>query len=155
MSTPTPVPHALSFHNNPYTCGNFRVEIDGIAASSFSEVSGLEATIDVIEYRAGDDKLYTERKLPGLHKYTNITLKRGFTQDTSLWNWINNAMTGNLTRANMAIILLDQTDNPVMTWNVRNAWPCKWTGPVLSAKCGEVAIETLEITHEGLDLSAN
>jgi phage tail-like protein len=154
MSTPTPVPHALSLHNSPYTRGNFRVEIDGIASSSFSELSGLEATIDVVEYRAGDDKTNAERKLPGLHKYTNITLKRGLTNDTSLWNWIKGAMDGSPTRANMAIILLDQADNPVVRWNVRNAWPCKWSGPILSAGCSEVAIETLEITHEGLDFSA-
>ncbi|HEY1985479.1 MAG TPA: phage tail protein [Terracidiphilus sp.] len=154
MSTPTPVPRASTVHT-PYTCGNFRVEIDGIAASSFSEVSGLEASIDVVEYRAGDAKLNAEQKLPGLHKYNNITLKRGLTQDTSLWNWINSAMSGVLNRANVAIILLDQADNPVLTWRVRNAWPCKWSGPVLSAQCSEVAIETLELTHEGIDLSAS
>ncbi len=154
MSSPAPVPPILAVHT-PCTCGNFRVEIDGITASSFSEVSGLEASVDVIEYRAGDAKLNSEQKLPGLNKFTNITLKRGLTKDTSLWNWIKSAMAGNLTRANMAIILLDQSDNPVLTWLVRNAWPCKWSGPVLSAQSSEVAIETLEISHEGLDLAVD
>lgn len=153
MSTPTPVSSPTSTPRDPYTCGNFRVEIAGIASTSFSEVSGLETTIDVIEYRAGDARLNAEQKLPGLHKYANITLKRGLTQDTSLWNWIKGVMSGSLTRLNMSIILLDQADAEVIRWNVRNAWPCRWTGPTLSASCNEVAIETLEITHEGLDLS--
>jgi phage tail-like protein len=151
MSSPTPA----STFNTPFTCGNFRVEIDGITASSFSEVSGLEASIEVVEYRAGDAKLNTEQKLPGLNKFSNITLKRGLTKDTSLWNWIKSAMAGSVNRANMAIIFLDQADNPVLTWQVRNAWPCKWSGPVLSAQSSEVAIETLEICHEGLDLTAD
>jgi phage tail-like protein len=93
---------------DPFLIGNFRVNIDNVAATSFSEVIGLEAALDVVEYRAGDSLEPTVRKLPGLRKYTNITLKRGFTPDASLWNWINNALTGNVVRANVAITLLDR-----------------------------------------------
>jgi phage tail-like protein len=92
MSSATP--KAATGRANPFTTGNFVVEIQGITATSFSEVSGLETSIDVVDYRAGDAKLNTEQKLPGLYKTSDVTLKRGLTQDTSLWNWINTAMTG-------------------------------------------------------------
>ncbi len=153
MSSPAPAPRSATAPGNPFPSGNFRVEIQGITAASFSEVCGLEASIDVIDYRAGDSRVNTDRKLPGLNKFTNITLKRGITQDTSLWDWFNSGLAGNVFRADMIIILLDQADNPVVLWRVRNAWPCKWVGPQLTAKCSDVAIETLEICHEGLELA--
>jgi len=74
--------------------------------------------------------------------------------DTSLWNWIDSALKGNVVRAAMKITLLDQAENPVWSWNIRQAWPCKWTGPVLVAKSSDVAIETLEICHEGFEMAA-
>jgi phage tail-like protein len=92
------------------------------------------------------------QKLPGLNRYTNVTLKRGLTADLSLWNWIKSALQGTVVRASVAIILLDQSDNPVLTWQLKNAWPCRWSGPSLVAGSSEVAIETLEICHEGLEL---
>ena len=139
---------------DPFQTGNFLVEIDGIASSSFSEVSGLEASIEVIDYRAGDLKENTPQKLPGLNRFTNITLKRGLTQDLSLWNWINSGLTGTLERAAVSITLLDQADKPVLIWRLRNAWPCRWSGPTLNGSCAEVAVETLEICHEGLQLQS-
>ena len=150
-----PAPAPPSGRNDPFTVGNFRVEIQGITASSFSEVRGLEVSIDVVDYRPGDAKLNTEQKLPGLHKVSDITLKRGLTRDLSLWNWINNALNGNITRAPVVITLLDQADNAVLSWRLRNAWPRKWCGPVLNAGSSEVAIEELELAHEGLELSAS
>jgi phage tail-like protein len=151
MSSGTP--QAAASRTSPFTTGNFVVEIQGITATSFSEVSGLETSIDVVEYRAGDAKLNTEQKLPGLYKTSDVTLKRGLTQDTSLWNWINSAMAGNVFRTSVAIKLLDQADNVVLVWKLRNAWPRKWSGPVLSAGLSDVAMETLEICHEGLELA--
>ncbi len=151
MSSATP--KAATGRANPFTTGNFVVEIQGITATSFSEVSGLETSIDVVDYRAGDAKLNTEQKLPGLYKTSDVTLKRGLTQDTSLWNWINTALTGNVFRTSVVIKLLDQADNVVLTWRLRNAWPCKWSGPVLTAGSSDVAIETLQICHEGLELA--
>ena len=136
---------------DPYLVDNFRVEIQGITkATSFSEVYGLEAAIDVVDYRAGDDLPNAVRKLPGLNKYTNVTLKRGLTSDTSLWTWILSALNGKVQRAIVLITLLDQADNPVWQWKLGNAWPCRWTGPVLKAECSEVAIESLEICYESL-----
>lgn len=141
--------------NDPFTSGNFRVEIQGITATSFSEVSGLEVLIEVVEYRAGDAKVNTEQKLPGLYKTTDVTLKRGLTRDLSLWNWISSAMAGNVNRTNVLITLLDQADNPVLAWRLRNAWPCKWTGPALNAGSSDVAMEELVLCHEGLELTAS
>jgi phage tail-like protein len=139
---------------DPLQAGNFLVSIQGITASVFSEVSGLEASIEVVDYRTGDLKENTAQKLPGLNRYSNITLKRGLTQDLSLWAWIDNALKGTLNRASISITLLDHADNPVLTWELKNAWPCRWSGPALVANSGEVAIETLEICHEGLELVA-
>lgn len=146
MPTPTRV--------DPYLAGNFRVEIDGIGALSFSEVSGLDVSIEVIDYREGNEPGNGVRKLAGLSKCPDITLKRGVIGDLSLWNWINRALTGNVQRTTVAITLLDAADNPIWTWTLKNAWPCRWTGPSLVASSSEIAIESLEICHEGLALVA-
>lgn len=107
---------------DPYLVDNFRVEIQGVTkATSFSEVYGLEAAIDVVDYRAGDDLPNAVRKLPGLNKYTNVTLKRGLTSDISLWTWILSALNGRVQRATVVITLLDQADNPVWQWRLGNA----------------------------------
>jgi len=137
--------------NDPFGAFNFLVEIDGVTTTSFSEVSGLDAEIEPIEYRTGDEDT-TVRKIPGLRKYSNITLKRGFTTDLSLWNWMKQGLGGKVMRANMSITLLDGARQPVLRWNVREAWPCKWEGPDLNAKGNDIAIETLEICHEGIEL---
>jgi phage tail-like protein len=136
---------------DPFLSGNFLVEISGITASAFSEVSGLDASIDVIDYRTGDSAENTPQKLPGLNRCSNVTLKRGFTSDISLWNWINSALTGSVVRATVQITLRDQVDNPVWMWQLRNAWPCRWSDPLLVANSSDVAIETLEIAHERLE----
>lgn len=135
---------------DPYGAFRFLVEIDGIVAAGFSECSGLTAEIDIIEYREGGDPT-TARKIPGLRKYTSIVLKRGLTNDKSLWNWFKNVLDGNVQRANGSIVLLDASGNEVARWNFHNGWPSKWEGPTLNAKANEVAIETLEISHEGFE----
>lgn len=146
------MPKAANTPSDPLGRFNFLLEIDGITAAAFSEVSGLSCEVDVIEYREGGEKAGTVRKIPGLRKYTNITLKRGMTSDKSLWNWFNSVATGNVQRANGSIVLLDSTRQPVLRWNFRNGWPRKWEGPALNARSSDVAIETLEIAHEGLEL---
>lgn len=137
---------------DPFTIGRFLVSIDGITAGAFSEVSGLEASVDVVDYRPGNSNVSSDQKLPGLSRYSNITLKRGFTSDLSLWNWFNGIVSGNVVRRNIGITLLDSTEKPVLTWRVRNGWPTKWSGPVLNAASSDVAIESLEVVHEGIDL---
>lgn len=140
---------AQSQRNDPYKAFNFLVEIDNVARAAFSEVSGLESETAVIEYRTGSE--HVMRKLPGLTKFGNITLRRGVTQDRELWDWRQAIIEGNPDRRNGSIILLDDQRNPVVRWNFRNGWPCKWEGPALNAKANEVAIEMLEIAHEGLE----
>jgi phage tail-like protein len=139
-----------SQRNDPYKSFNFIVEIDGIARAAFSEVSGLESETAVIEYRSGQD--FVTRKLPGRTRYANIVLRHGITKDHELWDWRKNIVEGNPDRRNGSIKLLDDALAEVLRWNFRDGWICKWVGPTLNAKSNEVAIETIEIAHEGLEL---
>lgn len=146
--------------DDPYAGYNFEVTIFGIsnegksAKGSFAEVSGLEVAIDPIEYRNGSEDI-TVRKIRGLKKYTNITLKRGIIGDISFWKWVLKGMNGKVSPTSGAIILLDEDRKEVMRWNFAKAWPCKWTGPGLNAKNNEIAMETLEICHEGLSIDGD
>jgi phage tail-like protein len=143
--------------DDPYSALNFQVVIAGVfddgqaIRGSFAEVSGLDVEISPIEYRNGSEDI-TVRKIPGLKKFSNITLKRGVIGDLAFWTWIKSVLDGNVQRADGTITLLDESRQPVMQWKFRRAWPCKWTGPTLNAKNNEVAIETLEICHEGLQV---
>jgi phage tail-like protein len=138
--------------HDPYKAFNFRVEIDGVARAAFREVGGLESETAVIEYRAGGEPT-TVRKLPGLTKYANIVLRRGITQDAELWNWRQTVVQGNVDRRNGSVILLDDDGTEVLRWNFFHGWIAKWEGPALNAQANEVAIETIEIAHEGLELA--
>jgi phage tail-like protein len=140
---------------DPYANFSFVVEIDGIADgssihSAFSEVSGLGVEIIPIEYRSGADNRI--RKIPGLRKFSNVTLKRGITGDTALWAWLKATTDGEPTAANVTIRLLDQRRDPVMSWRLWSAWPCRWTGPTLNGSGNEIAVESLELCHEGITL---
>lgn len=139
--------------NDPYGQFNFLIEIDGVVKGGFSEASGLTTDTNIIEYREGAEQHGTTRKLPGLIKYTNIVLKRGWTKDPSLWTWRKKVIDGKTQRTSGTIVLLDEARNPALKWNFREGWPSKWEGPALNAKTSEVAIETLEIAHEGLELA--
>lgn len=144
---------ATGDRNDPFSQFNFVIEIDDIAVGAFSEVSGLDMETDPIEYREGNEDI-TVRKLPGLRKYTNITLKRGFTKDTSLYDWRKTVMDGKTERKSGSIVLLNEAREEALRWNFREGWPCKLQGPPLNAKTNEVSIETLEICHEGLEFEA-
>jgi phage tail-like protein len=137
---------------DPYAQFNFLVEIDGVARAGFTEVGGLSTEQDIIEYREGSNAP-TVSKLPGLSKFMNISLKRGFTQDFDLWNWRKTTLDGATERRAGTIVLLDEGRNPVLRWNFREGWICKWEGPALNATTNEAAIESLEICHEGLELA--
>ena len=90
------------------------------------------------------------RKLPGLTKVSPITLKRGITDSSELWNWRQTVVNGRAERRNCSIVLLDDTGSEVLRWNVREAWPSKWTGPALNSTGNAIAVESLELTHEEL-----
>jgi phage tail-like protein len=139
--------------NDPYGQFNFQIEISGIVVGGFSEVSGLTTDSNMIEYRDGNEKFGTVRKLPGLIKYSNIVLKRGWTRDRSLWEWRKKVLDGKTSRTHGSIVLLDESRTVALRWNFREGWPSKWEGPGLNGKTSEVAIEMLEIAHEGLELA--
>jgi phage tail-like protein len=138
--------------NDPYAQFNFLIEIDGVTRGGFSEASGLTTDSNIIEYREGNEQHGTVRKLPGLIKYNNIVLKRGWTQDKSLWEWRKKVIDGETQRTTGTITLLDEARKPALRWNFREGWPSKWEGPAMNGKTSEVAIETMEIAHEGLEL---
>lgn len=138
--------------DNPYLNFNFLVDIGVGDGLGFSEVELPSGEIEVIEYREGADKSSTARKLPGRARYANVTLKRGITGRTDLFEWWKSVRDGQLTRRNVAITLLDEQRQPVLRWLLRNAWPVKIEGAALNATGNEVAIESLELAHEGLEI---
>ncbi|HXI24703.1 MAG TPA: phage tail protein [Pyrinomonadaceae bacterium] len=141
---------ATGTRTDPYGGYNFLVEIDGITQAGFQEVSGLDSTTDPMDYREGNDPNHP-RKLPGLHKFSPITLKRGITDSDELWKWRATVVNGKIVRKNGSIILLDDRGQEKLRWNFFDAWPSKWTGPSLNAASTAVAVETLEITHESME----
>lgn len=140
--------------DDPYGAFNFIVEIDGVARAGFSEVSGIMAENDAIDYREGADVHLNVRKLPGMLKYGPVTAKRGFTQDLSLWQWRLKVMEGNIERKNVDISLRNESQQVVLIWRFFDAWPSKWMGPAMNAKTSEVAIEQLDFVHERLEVIA-
>ncbi|TVR60015.1 MAG: phage tail protein [Gemmatimonadales bacterium] len=138
--------------DNPYAQFNFLVEIDGLSVAGFSEVSGLTTEQDIIEYREGSDT-QTVRKIPGLRKYGNITLKRGFTQNRELWEWRKSTIDGVTERKSGAIILLDEARNEALRWQFAEGWISKWEGPALNATANEAAIESMEVAVEDIRLA--
>lgn len=132
----------------PFSNFQYVVEIDGSAQAGFSEVLGISAEVEPIEYREGGDKGFT-RKIPGIVKFPNVVLKRGIV-DAALWQWMKTVLTGATQKAQVIILLLDEAKQPVARFGLRNAWPRKWEGPSLKAKGNDIAIECLEIVHEEL-----
>uniref|UniRef100_UPI004048C750 phage tail protein n=1 Tax=Roseivirga sp. TaxID=1964215 RepID=UPI004048C750 len=122
----------------------------------FQEVSGLEAENQVIEYRASNSPQFSTIKMPSIAKYDNVTLKRGvFVKDNNFWNWYNQIKMNMIKRQTVTIKLLDEGGNPTMTWTLNNAWPTKITGTDLKSDGNEVAVDTIEIAHEGLTVAVN
>lgn len=150
------VPGETMENKDPYKNFNFKIEIDGIGeggktvAGSFTEASGLSLETTPIEYRSGCEDV-TVRKIPGIKKFGNITLKRGFIHDIAFWKWIETAVDGTVKRKAGSIKLLDENGKPAGQFIFKSAWPCKWSGPALDSRDGEMAIEVLEIAHEGLE----
>jgi phage tail-like protein len=136
---------------DPYAAFNFLVEIDNVTVAGFSECSGINTETDAIEYRTGDTDI-TVTKLPGLKKFGNITLKRGFTASKELWEWRKKVLDGKTERQSGSIVLQNEARQEALRWTFREGWPRKWEGPTFNAKTNEVAIETLEIVCEGIAL---
>ena len=138
---------------DPFASFNFLLEIDAVSRAGFNECTGLNGEADVIEYREGNETPLTQRKQPGLFKYGNITLKHGISSDTDLFDWIKKGIDGDVERQEtMSIVLLNEKRDEVKRWNLSHAWPCKWTGPDLKAGASEIAFESIEICHEGVEV---
>jgi phage tail-like protein len=134
--------------SDPYHGFNFLVEIDGITEAGFQECSGLDSSTDATDYREGSDPNHV-RKLPGLNKFSPIVLKRGVTDSDQLWQWRQIVVDGRSdARRNISIVLMNETRQEKKRWNLRRAWPSKYTAPTFNATSNDVAVETLEITHE-------
>ncbi|OXM85048.1 phage tail protein [Paenibacillus rigui] len=134
---------------DPYRNFRFRIEVEGIQQAGFSEVSGFDASISVIEYREGNE-ITTARKLPGLSKYGNITLKWGVTDSMDMYNWMSESLQGKIQRKTVTIIAINEEGTDVATWQVIEAWPIKYTAPNFNGTGNEVAIELMELAHEGM-----
>jgi len=138
--------------NDPYSAFNFKVEIDGVTVAGFAECSGLNNETDVIEYRNGDEDIRV-RKIPGLKKFTNITFKRGFTDSKELWDWRKKVLDGKTERKSGTVVLLNEAREDALRWNFTEAWPVKLEGPSFNAKSSDMAIETLEIAVEDIQMA--
>lgn len=142
----------------PYRVFRYRVEIEGLSRAGFSEVSGMNLSTDVVEYREGDDLRNTPRKLQGLTKFGNVTFRWGLTDDSDFLEWIysvaptNQAPPTGIQRKNITVTLIDDAGNDGPQWQLINCWPTGYNVPDLNGLGGEVAISSLEICHEGLEL---
>src|SRR6266852_3923705 len=143
---------ATAERKDPYRAFNFQLQIDGVPLGAFSEVSGLTADGDSVDYREGTDLQPNVRKLACLRKFPNIVCKRGKTHDNSLWSWYNNIVNGQADRRNVTIVLMNEARQPVLRWHAENAWVNKIEGPALKASGNEVAMESVELVHEGLTI---
>ena len=121
---------------------------------SFQEVSGLQVEVEELKYRAGDSKSFGVMKMPGMMKVGNVTMKKGvYKGDNKFWDWFNEIKMNTIKRKPVTISLLDETGAPTMVWTLLNAFPLKITSTDLKAEGNEVAIETIEIAHEGLTIA--
>jgi phage tail-like protein len=138
---------------DPYHALRFRIEIDGLQRGGFREASGLDATNEVVQYREGNEADLTVHKLPGLTTYSNIVLKGGLTDDHTFYDWKQTTVKGKTERKNGSIILLDDAGDEKIRWNFHRGWITKWSGPAFNATSNDVAIESIEIAHEGVVLA--
>jgi len=133
----------------------FRFEVKWDATvMHFQEVSGLDVETQPIEYRSGDSPVFSTIKMPGIKKYGNVTLKKGFVPNNSQFlEWFNQIKLNTVKRTTVTITLQDESGAPTMTWTLSNAWPTKVSSTDLKSESNDVAIETIEIAHEGLTIS--
>lgn len=151
-----------TFRENPYGAFNYIVALggsqgdgaEGSIIGGFSDVSGLGTDISYSDYRNGNERFNTTRKVPNTHKVDDVTLKRGLVGSDDLFAWMKTVRDGTADPRQVTITLLDEGRNTVATFRLRNAQPKKWSGPTLAAKGGgEVAMEELHLVHEGIEYS--
>ncbi|MFT3795831.1 phage tail protein [Flavobacterium sp.] len=135
----------------------FRFEVDlgtELKSVAFQEISGLDAEMQIIEYRKSNSPLFSTEKMPGITKYGNVTMKRGvFKSDNTFWDWQAQISMNTIKRRVIVIRLLDEKGKVTMQWTLNNAWPTKITGTDLKSDGNEVAVDTIEIAHEQLTVT--
>jgi phage tail-like protein len=140
---------SLAQRNDPFQGFNFEVQVTGVLVGGFSEVSGLESNTEFEEYKEGGVN-YFAHKLPTITKYGTLVLRRGITDSTELYNWYQNVVIGIIDLQQIDVVLVDNQKNELKRWTFQKAFPVKWTGPDLKAETNSIAIESLEIAHQGL-----
>ncbi|MFL5256241.1 MAG: phage tail protein [Rhodopila sp.] len=141
---------ATDARNDPYRGFNFVVDFGDQTIAAFTEVSGLTGDGDAVDYREGTEKTNNVRKLVGLRKFPNVMLKRGYTRNNKLWLWYVNIANGTPDRRDGTITLLDEARTPVLRWKISAAWVNNIKGPDMKASANDVALESVELCHEGL-----
>lgn len=132
----------------------FMVDWGSTTNIPFQEVSGLDIEAQPIEYRHGNNPVFSEISMPGIVKNSNVTMKKGvFAKDNAFWDWYVKIKMNTIERQNVVIKLLDEGGNPTMTWTLTNAWPTKISSTDLKSDGSEVAVESIEIAHEGLTIA--
>jgi phage tail-like protein len=144
--------------DDPYGNFNFLVHLGdgaggdpGTVIGGFSEVSGLGMEVCVVEYRNGNEKPNTVRRIAGITRFSDVVLRRGVIGSGDLLEWLQRVSAGHREARTVTITLLDESQQPVVTWRLRKAQPRRWVGPALAATGGDVAIEELVLVHEGLE----
>ena len=136
----------------PLPVFHFSVEWGGQTAA-VAEVTGLNWEAQVIEYRDGLSPEFSTIKMSGLMKYSNVTLKKAvFAGDGEFFQWFNQVKMNKPERRDVNISLLNEEHEPVMSWRIVNAWPTKITSPDLKGSGNEVALESVELAHEGITI---
>jgi phage tail-like protein len=141
---------AVGERSDPYFSFRFLVEIDSLVVGGFSDVSGLQVEVETEDYQEGGVNEYVH-KLPKSARYTNLVLKRGITDSDNLWKWQQEVVNGKIGRKNGRIVLLDSEGNEKWQWRFKEAYPVRWVGPDFKADGSSVAIETLELVHNGIE----
>jgi len=153
---------AVLREQTPYGVFNFLVALggdqgtgeEGQIVGGFSDASGLGVDVSYSEYRNGNERVNTARKVPNTHKLDDVTLKRGLVGSLDMFAWLKGVRDGVADPRDVTITLLDEARNSVATWRLHRAQPKKWVGPTLAAKGGgEVAMEELHLVHEGIEYS--
>jgi phage tail-like protein len=135
----------------PLPSFSFQVSWGSQSKIPFQEVSGLDTETQIIEYRHSNSPAYSTIKMPGIKKFGNVTMKKGiFVKDNKFWDWYSQITMNTIARVSVVVQLLDEKSNPTMTWTLTNAWPTKISSPTLKSDGNEVAIQSIEIAHEGL-----
>ena len=143
----------LASRTDPYLGARFFVEIEGVDQGGFTECTGLQAEVEVTDYQEGGNNGYVH-KLVGRTKFSNVVLKHGVTDSTDFWDWFQDVQANPERRETVTISLLDEEGNPVFVWTIVNAFPVKVSAPDLKSDANEIAVETIELAHEGITQEA-